>query len=659
MATMARTKFGLPVLQRINLKGFSLYTKKSEVDVEVFDGVSCVVGANGLGKSTFIAAINFGLCGRVPEPDETFRSSGEYFQAIRPFSSAFFEGRISESDRTTAEIELAFTVGEDQYHIIRGAFEPDELRFATLNGKDLGGSSEINTQQLNERYKSAVAKSVGVYSFEQFVFLQLFIFTFDERRHLTFWQAPVQRQILLLAFGDDVAKAQEAENLRRRTERLDSNARNANYQATETKKRLQNAQRILNTLGPETTDLLTENEERYQELNSLIGKVSEARASLDDSELRTSELRSRALGLKDRIDDVFIRDGARTPNLLSRTIIADSLASNLCQLCGASGTEVSSGINRQLSEPRCPLCSVDLPKESGPDEAMREIERLDKELTELNQQILEEATKQHRIRAEVHDIQTDIDEKQRLINLFEHEHRQLPESIGTVDVSDLQQTIVSSQRVIQELEKARDDYRRQRDEAAQNLAKIQSRVSEQYAQDERVFLRAFKDLAEAFIGLDLDVRFDARRNDMTLVLDIAGQSRRQPYQLSESQRFFVDIALRMAITTFIAANGTGTLLIDTPEGSLDIAYESRAGQMFAQFVAQGYHILMTANINTSQLLRELAVRCGNEKMRIERMTEWTTLSDVQAEAQYLFDQAYQQIETDLNLAASQGANNAT
>ena len=108
------------------------------MDVEVSDGVSCVVGANGLGKSTFIAAINFGLCGRVPEPDETFRSSGEYFQAIRPFSSAFFEGRISESDRTTAEIELAFTVGEDQYHIIRGAFEPDELRFATLNGKDLG-----------------------------------------------------------------------------------------------------------------------------------------------------------------------------------------------------------------------------------------------------------------------------------------------------------------------------------------------------------------------------------------------------------------------------------------------------------------------------------------------------------------------------------------
>ena len=399
------------------------------------------------------------------------------------------------------------------------------------------------------------------------MFLQLFIFTFDERRHLTFWQAPVQRQILLLAFGDDVAKAQEAENLRRRTERLDSNARNANYQATETKKRLQNAQRILNTIGPDTTDLLTENEERYQELNSLIGKVSEARASLDDSELRTSELRSRALGLKDRIDDVFIRDGARTPNLLSRTIIADSLASNLCQLCGASGTEVSSGINRQLSEPRCPLCSVDLPKESGPDEAMREIERLDKELTELNQQILEEATKQHRIRAEVHDIQTDIDEKQRLINLFEHEHRQLPESIGTVDVSDLQQTIVSSQRVIWDLEKARDDFRRQRDEAAQNLAKIQKPGFRTVRTRRASVPACLQGPSGSFYWARPRCTFDARRNDMTLVLDIAGQSRRQPYQLSESQRFFVDIALRMAITTFIAANGTGTLLIDTPEGS--------------------------------------------------------------------------------------------
>ena len=160
-------------------------------------------------------------------------------------------------------------------------------------------------------------------------------------------------------------------------------------------------------------------------------------------------------------------------------------------------------------------------------------------------------------------------------------------------------------------------------------------------------LTIFKDLAESFIGLDLDVQFDIRGTEIFLVLALEGKSRRRQYQLSESQRFFVDIALRMAIMTFMSSEATGTLLVDTPEGSLDIAYESRAGEMFARFVENEFRLLMTANINTSRLLRELAQRCGKDNMYLERMTEWTTLSAVQESAQDLFTEAFEQIEADL------------
>ena len=64
------------------------------------------------------------------------------------------------------------------------------------------------------------------------------------------------------------------------------------------------------------------------------------------------------------------------------------------------------------------------------------------------------------------------------------------------------------------------------------------------------------------------------------------------------------------------------MFIDTPEGSLDVAYESRAGEMFAQFVDHGNSIVMTANINSSQLLRRMAARCQSDLMHLERMTEW-------------------------------------
>jgi len=88
-----------------------------------------------------------------------------------------------------------------------------------------------------------------------------------------------------------------------------------------------------------------------------------------------------------------------------------------------------------------------------------------------------------------------------------------------------------------------------------------------------------------------------------------------------------------------------TMIIDTPEGSLDIAYESRVGTMFAEFV-NDYHqrIIMTANINNSELLVTLAKKCGKEKMRFRRMLAWTELGPVQKQGEKLFQRVYRNIE---------------
>jgi hypothetical protein len=47
----------------------------------------------------------------------------------------------------------------------------------------------------------------------------------------------------------------------------------------------------------------------------------------------------------------------------------------------------------------------------------------------------------------------------------------------------------------------------------------------------------------------------------------------------------------MAIIKYIAdSSARGTLYLDTPEGSLDIAYEKRAGDMLAKFVRDGQYL---------------------------------------------------------------------
>jgi hypothetical protein len=39
--------------------------------------------------------------------------------------------------------------------------------------------------------------------------------------------------------------------------------------------------------------------------------------------------------------------------------------------------------------------------------------------------------------------------------------------------------------------------------------------------------------------------------------------------------------------------------------------------------------------------------CGKDKMKVERMTEWTILTQVQQEEQEVIEQAYNQIESRL------------
>jgi ABC-type cobalamin transport system ATPase subunit len=132
---------------------------------------------------------------------------------------------------------------------------------------------------------------------------------------------------------------------------------------------------------------------------------------------------------------------------------------------------------------------------------------------------------------------------------------------------------------------------------------------------------------------------------VTVLLEVKSSARRQFHQLSESQRFFIDMALRMAMIKYMSApDSKGSFFVDTPEGSLDIAYESRAGDMFARFVHDGFGIIMTANINTSRLLLSLAEQCGKQRMNLCRMTTWTDLSEVQMAEEHLFDEAFEQIE---------------
>ena len=196
-----------------------------------------------LGKSTLLSAINFCLTGIVSDPAREFKSMEEYYTDSRRYSIAAdtLRGRISEEDRGDAEITLEFRLGDHRYVLQRGMFESEELRgltVTTLDGKALLFTEEMTRRERQLAYESQLTTHIGLSTFEEFVFLQHFVFTFDERRLTLFWNQKILERALYLAFGLSPDVAKRVDSMRRDYESADSQVRNRQWEATKTTKRI-------------------------------------------------------------------------------------------------------------------------------------------------------------------------------------------------------------------------------------------------------------------------------------------------------------------------------------------------------------------------------------------------------------------------------------
>lgn len=646
----SRPRLNLPKIRSLVLTNFSLYSAQPTVDVKFDKGVFCLAGANGLGKSTFLAAVNFALTGRVSEPNRTFQSINEYYRYTEDFSADFFEGRIDENDREFAEAKLEMTVGNHTYRITRGMFEADELRHLEIIGEDgvvLGKPKNLKASELHDVYSKNLATDIGLHSFEQYVFLQHFVFTFDERRHLLFWDEKVLERALYIAFGVDQKDAERADELRRDAEKADSLARNANWQATELRKKLDELQKALGgkSVAEDSQDLRAEHERLVTVADDSEKRAQAVENALKDANLKISDFSARHASLRAEYEIEFSKRFQTQSAVEQSPIVAMSLAGNKCEVCGTEGSAVGTVIRKKLSNHQCPMCEQPITPAKAKD--VKSIQALDQQISTIRASLADAVKLRERLQKELAEAKTKSDKARTAANEFEEENGAALEAfMRSTQIDNVEATIKRYRSQVDEaLEKKRNQYEK-RNERRKELLGLQRALVDRYAQAEAEFVPSFTDLAHSFIGLDLDIRLETPQNvGVTVLLEVKSSARRQFHQLSESQRFFIDMALRMALIKYMSAlDSKGTFYVDTPEGSLDIAYESRAGDMFARFVHDGFGIIMTANINTSRLLISLAEECGKQAMNLCRMTTWTELSDVQREEEHLFDEAFASIE---------------
>ena len=651
-------KYNFPQLKKVIFKGFSLYSKNDkviEINEEINQGVYCLAGANGLGKTTFLNAINYGLTGIVLAPDKEILDPKDIVSVHKRYTERYFQGRVKEADMPKAEIELHFRIDIYHFKIIRGFERRDELKYLEVyqeDGKKVVSSIDtrgLTPKELAKAYEKKLASLIGIESFDYYAFYQLYILTFDENRRMIFWDERASSHALSIAFNTDIKKTERIIELKRQMEKHESNGRNARWQATQIKNEIATLRNANDTSAPSSEELQIEYEKKLVEYEEIQEVAQNMNSEYDAMLKKQSYLTSDIMHLKMEHAKLFSQYTKPRSNLLNNEFLSLALENDDCALCGAHGKQVKERIVANIHKLQCPLCDTSINEEKSD-----ELERILEMIKENDFKIAEKNDSLELLTIEIQGKKKRLEDIEKRVKKLKTELENIVEDNPGVTFKKTgvqsMDTIISEyeKQFLNYDEKAKKEYSF-RDKLKPEYNTLLKEVDSAYKEAEIVFVPIFKKLATSFIGLELNIQSQRNSKNIFLILELKSSARTQASQLSESQRFFLDIALRMALAIYLSSEGNGaTMFIDTPEGSLDIAYESRVGKMFADFVTEhSQSIIMTANINASQLLVSLAENCKHSNMKFRRMLEWTDPTPIQREGEYLFNRVYENIENAL------------
>ena len=333
------------------LRNFSLFSKNKklyDVDETINEGVYCLAGANGLGKTTFLNAINYGLTGIVLEPNREMYSPGEIVYENKVYTEKYFNGRINKKDEINAEIEIVLKVNDKFFRIIRGFFEREELRLLEIysinNGKKIShfsSSKDISPKQLNASYQKLLSEEIGFSDFDYFIFYQLYVLTFDETRRMIFWDDRASSHALAIAFNSDPEDATKISKLTRKMEKHESNGRNARWQATQAKNKIDElTQKTTKKKDVDIDKLETEFNRLHKDLEKLEKTYNNTKIEYDTMLKKQSRLNSEIMQLKIVHTRLFSRYSEPRSKILENTNVQLSIKKQECCLCGSKGSHI-------------------------------------------------------------------------------------------------------------------------------------------------------------------------------------------------------------------------------------------------------------------------------------------------------------------------------
>lgn len=651
-----------PVFSRMVVRGYGMYpgTKaRPGLDIHFASGMTLVLGANGLGKTTLVNIL-YRMC--TGPTDVTSLAAGGDLGGRRLTASKlsrsqqrlFADRVVDNAENATATLEME--LGGTGFSITRS------LQSLTLQDLEVNGERRGATEG---EFHKAILRGAELSTFGDWILLLRHVtFYFEDRRALV-WDPTAQRQIFRMLFLPRETSTRWSE-LERDILTLDSGMRNLQAQVTREESRLSAVEVAVGTereVRGELQKLQRQqraDESKIEQLDQEVEQLIDARGTARLNALRAAlEHESAYRDLERRqllaIDSVFPTQDATARYLLSKLF-----GGQKCLTCGSAAADTVRAMQHRLERDSCVVCGHQFgPRSESASFSSRSLKRAEGHLEKAAIQLTAAEIEQARVDATYAKA---VGKLQKLNGAFTERAARIDGLVARLPPEEgkLHETRVLLASWRANVEAMKVDLAERRHGFGEFITSVTRRV----ARRSDAIQATFTGFAEGFLLEECHLtwspdkaRIGETGEHMTypaFKLDLGGTDyatavrRTGPSQVSESQREFIDLAFRMTLMTVAGNGGVGSLVIDAPESSLDAVFVSRAAEVLTRFANQepGNRLIVTSNLIEGSLIPQLLRKSGITSGSDSRVVDLLKVAAPTAATRELAAE-YRQVRADL------------
>lgn len=624
-----RRKIYLPELLSINIKNYTLYPNGLDYTFDFVKGVNLVLGGNGMGKTTFVNIVRFAILGLYKKPFGYTRTyQGNIIEKRQLFPQSYFSNRmddtilINTSPTVSIRMKLNGTVVELTRDLVSITLtnlkvdekEVDGMLVNQFNYEKLSNIAKKDT--LPFKYEQLVRNKTNL-DFDDLIFFVNEVLYFGEDHKTILWNdgetsSDVQNELFNKYFNDPDLDKKRQEAIRQ-AKYFDSLSRHSSEDMRAINKvlnkmKVPSVSNNSDANGANTAFQLIELKGKIIELDTRLKSIQFERSAKNrDISLLQNEINKTSLSAND-VDRKLKQIEERLNSHIWETLhpsynvfVKNIQLNHVCPMCNQHNEELV--IKVAHNENNCFVCDNVITKNA--DAGLRNRY----ESTSAYRKSLYQSINSKKRAIEVIEQQiTVLDEEFSKVEL---QKRQIQQQIRELEYENAMSDNANNsiQPFLDEINRLtlqKESYQKQSEEQYNIAASISREIEDVITENVHAFSSIFAGYAGKFLGVSCELTYIKQSGDANKrfypVID--GKARFYADEMSESQRFFVDHSFRMSILTFFYTT-PAFYIVETPDSSLDISYESNAASVFVEFLKNPNSLIITSNLNNSLFVEHL------------------------------------------------------